>query len=75
VSALGTAIGRAAGEAARCVGRRVARGWTAFRGGFGADAGQAAFDWPLAIQLAFPWLLFLVLGGTELAVKHARRRH
>jgi hypothetical protein len=39
--------------------------------------GMAAyvFDWPLVIQLAFPWVLFLVLGGTDFAVKRARRRH
>ena len=38
--------------------------------------GMAAYvlDWPLAIQLAFPWLLIAVLRGTELGAKHVRRR-
>ena len=45
--------------------------------GFGLSLlGMAAYalDWPLAVQLAFPWLLIAVLRGTELAVKRARRR-
>jgi hypothetical protein len=38
--------------------------------------GMAAYalNWPLAIQLAFPWLLFVVWGGTALVAKRARRR-
>lgn len=46
--------------------------------GFGLSLlGMAAYvlDWPLAVQLAFPWLLIVVLRGTALAVRHARRRH
>ncbi len=46
--------------------------------GFGLSLlGMAAFalDWPLVIQLAFPWLQILVLRGTDLAVKRTRRRH
>ena len=45
--------------------------------GFGLSLlGGAAYalDWPLAVQLAFPWVLFLALGGTGLAAKRARRR-
>jgi hypothetical protein len=38
--------------------------------------GMAAYvlDWPLAIQLASPWLLIVVLRGTALTVRHVRRR-
>jgi hypothetical protein len=50
--------------------------WT-YAVGFGLSLlGMAAYalDWPLVIQSAFPFLLILVLRGTELAVKRARRR-
>ena len=45
--------------------------------GFGLSLlGMAAYvlDWPLLVQFACPALLIILLRGTDLAVKRARRR-